>query len=248
VKALENRNVLPINIPNVKGILLAERTKLDATNENEYIWEGVFPNDEGSIFINSTMEGIFGRVKYQEFTYTIESIGKGKILMLLNNNEVFTPSECGTDHSYSDLDKNVKLESRNHCSDLPIRVGVLFTQAAQNTGLNMNNIATTAINDLNTMLTNSNVANHDARFLLSGVEILPNFIETNTNVDPGVNIENDINRLPTIFAANDFRTRTLSDIVVLLTNGGAYGNILGVARDIGAVDANAYAIVQYPSV
>jgi hypothetical protein len=244
VKALENRNVLPINIPNVKGILLAERTKLDATNENEYIWEGVFPNDEGSIFINSTMEGIFGRVKYQEFTYTIESIGKGKILMLLNNNEVFTPSECGTDHSYSDLDKNVKLESRNHCSDLPIRVGVLFTQAAQNTGLNMNNIATTAINDLNTMLTNSNVANHDARFLLSGVEILPNFIETNTNVDPGVNIENDINRLPTIFAANDFRTRTLSDIVVLLTNGGAYGNILGVARDIGAVDANAYAIVQ----
>jgi hypothetical protein len=47
VKALENRNVLPINIPNVKGILLAERTKLDAINENEYIWEGVFPNDEG---------------------------------------------------------------------------------------------------------------------------------------------------------------------------------------------------------
>jgi len=36
VKALENRDKLPINLPNVKGILFAERTQLDALNENEF--------------------------------------------------------------------------------------------------------------------------------------------------------------------------------------------------------------------
>lgn len=90
VRSLENGKVLPINLPSVKGVLLAERTQIVALNENEFIWEGVFPNDEGSIFINATNEGIFGRVKYQEFTYSIEALGKGKILMLLHDNEVFT--------------------------------------------------------------------------------------------------------------------------------------------------------------
>jgi len=235
VKALENRNVLPINLPNVKGVLLAERTKLDAIDEKEFIWEGEFPNDEGSIFINATNEGAFGRIKYLGSTYTIEAIGKGKSLLLLHDNEVFTPNECGTDHSSSHIDDDIKLETRTHCGDLPIRVGVLFTQAAQNTGLNMNNIATTAINDLNTILTNSNVANHDARFLLSGVQLLTGFTETN--------IVADITALPNNAAAQNFRNQTLSDVVVLLTNG-VYGSILGVANQIGAANANAYAIVQ----
>lgn len=236
VRSLENGKVLPINLPSVKGVLLAERTQIVALNENEFIWEGVFPNDEGSIFINATNEGIFGRVKYQEFTYSIEALGKGKILMLLHDNEVFTPNECGTDHSSGHLDHNTKLESRTHCEHLPIRVGVLFTQAAQNTGLNMNNIATTAVNDLNTILSNSNVAYHDARFLLSGVQLLAGFNETG-------DVGTDINNLPNNVAAQNFRNQTLSDVVVLLTNGN-YGGVLGIARQIGAANGNAYAIVQ----
>jgi hypothetical protein len=114
VKALENRDKLPINLPNVKGVLFAERTQLDALNENEFIWEGVFPNDEGSIFINSTKDGVFGRIKYQETTYSIESIGKGKVLILLHDNEVFTPNECGTDALSGHIDHEINLESRTH--------------------------------------------------------------------------------------------------------------------------------------
>lgn len=236
VKALENRDKLPINLPNVKGVLFAERTHLDALNENEFIWEGVFPNDEGSIFINSTKDGVFGRIKYQEITYSIESIGKGKVLILLHDNEVFTPNECGTDASSGHIDHEINLETRTHCSHLPIRVGVLFTQAAQNTGLNMNNIATTAINDLNAILTNSNIANHDARFLLSGVQLLAGFNETANIVTDGNNLANNA-------AAQNFRNQSLSDVVVLLTNG-PYGAVLGRANQIAATNGNAYAIVQ----
>jgi hypothetical protein len=101
----------------------------------------------------------------------------------------------------------------------------------------MNNIATIAINDLNAILTNSNVANHDARFLLSGVQLLAGFNETANNIVA------DINALPNNAAAQNFRNQTLSDVVVVLTNG-AYGNALGIANQIAATNGNAYAIVQ----
>jgi hypothetical protein len=194
IKSLESRQKLPINLPNLKGVIQAERTKLEAKSNEEFIWEGIFPNDEGSIFINGTKDGIYGRINYSNESYSIEAIDKEKSLLILIDPETFTVEECGiANEGKVYIRDEIKAESRMNCSR-PIRVGVLFTQNALNTGLDMNNIATTAINDLNTILDNSGVSTTDARFFLAGVQQLQGFNESASIID-------DVNNLPTNFDA-----------------------------------------------
>ncbi len=237
VRTLEKRGALHIKIPGLPGALVAHREALEVRGENEFQWTGRFRDDSGEVFINATNEGIFGRIIYEDDVYQLEGLGDGKSLFMKVNKEILTPEECGTiQPELKATKKNRQL--KNHCAAVPIRVGVLFTQAAQNTGLNMNNIAQVAIADLNTSITSSGLTSHDVSFQVAGVQFLNGFVETANICNDAATLSNDNNAIQ---FRNDLNI--LADVVILLTDG-PYGLAVGCANAIEANAAQAFGIVQ----
>jgi hypothetical protein len=113
-----------------------------------------------------------------------------------------------------------------------VRVLVLFTPAAQNTGQNINDVVNLALAQFASAGVNSQV---DVSLQLAGIQSL-NFTETD-------NIEVDVNNLRNNITAQQLRNDFEADIVLLLTNGD-YVGITGRVFQIGPSEPNAYGIVQ----
>lgn len=244
LSAAETDGELILDLPGVSEGIMAFRKSLEVEASDNFRWEGEI-DDEGSVFFNKTPNGFFGRITLEQDIYLIEAINEDYSLLMKMDTSVYTPEECGTpapnppgSFHLPDNEGNEK----NHCENLPIRVGVMFTVNAENTGLNMENIAMTAIRDLNRILDNSDVHPHDAWFTLAGVRLLENFNE-------GINACADAVTIRANPAVQAFRDDpgVLADVVVLLTAGEEYGNTLGCVGDadaIGAAPEDAFAIVQ----
>ncbi|GEM_PF-3949758 len=145
-----------------------------------------------------------------------------------------TASEVLNDKGLSDD----TITSKQNCSGSPIvKILVLYTQNAQNTGLNPTSRANQGIADLNQAIRNSGITASDLTFQLAGVRKLTGFSETS-------NIFSDINKLrdntPT---ANSLRNQYNADLVILYTDGNYINS--GIAYvNTSANPNNAYGIVQ----
>jgi hypothetical protein len=111
---------------------------------------------------------------------------------------------------------------------------VLFTDAAQQTSIDVAQTAEMGISQLNACMANSRVPG-SAYVELAGVQLLPGFVESE--------IIADLNSLTNSPQAQIARNNTNADIVILLTNGN-YSGYSGRAASLEPTNDLAYAIVQ----
>ncbi len=237
-KSLRNETLI-IDVPGTQGSRIEAKTKyFDLKSNSEFLWSGEFKN--GDVLLISKEGRTFGQIRIKNRVYKIEYMENDIAAVVEYDMDLLNQMKCGTK---DEITKNPNSNSRTinqgnisystqSLSQPVVRVLVLFTPAAQNTGQNINDLVSTALGQFLSAEVNSWVS---VQLQLAGIQAF-NFTET------GV-INNDIQSLRNSIAAQQLRNNFEADIVILLTNGN-YPNIGGIVAQIGPDDDDAYGIVQ----
>ncbi len=126
--------------------------------------------------------------------------------------------------------------NKTSSSNKTLEVLVLYTDDAYEAVTNIFSIAFTAVYQTETAYRNSAITSSELDIRRVATRKLDNFQES-------TNIGSDVSKLASDSEANSLRDFYGADAVVLLTNGN-YGIYLGIVKDIGPSNSNAYAIVQ----
>ena len=223
---------------------------MEHEDDDNYIWHGDILGEKGNII--GTMSYIvtkgskYGTIKLEDKMFRIQDIGSdrngiGHLQAILEmDEEKLAEQEC-TAHISDDEEKSIDMTStsKQNCSGTPvIKILVLYTQNAQNTGFNPNSEANQGISDLNMAIRNSGITASELTFELAGVVKLNGFSETS-------NIQNDRDRLrDNTNTAQNLRNQYNADLVILYADNSNY--TAGGTADINT-NANpdlAYGIVK----
>ena len=190
---------------------------------------------------------LFGQIRTNGKVYDIQHHDEKHAVLIEYNMNKLALDGCATDTFHEDIptDKigeegqvSVQQQTTQNNGTEDVRVLVLFTNNAQNTGLNMADLANTAQDQWNDAIFNSNIFNAQ----LNIVNILPSTFVENSNGVEGIITEDRV-ALPNHIQSQQLRDQFEADIIVLLTNGN-YPGVGGVVSAIGPDNNNAYAIVQ----
>jgi Secretion system C-terminal sorting domain/Metallo-peptidase family M12B Reprolysin-like len=249
-------NHVSFNIPNSLKTAKAKVRKRERTKDNDYKFYGTIESENqgllGEIQLIKENDLVFGTMAFEDKTYRIYGIDKN-ISAVLSFDKSSIKGSCGHENNSSTTKTNVPNENTNEpnrinaCQEPRIRTLILFSQAADDIDPNINQTAATCIDQYNNILSNSGITVQEARMVLAGTQLLPNFAENSFNIN------NDVDDLLASGAANNLRNLANADMVILLTDGnyqlflpqGTF-TVWGAVDEnaIPAEDFNAYAIVE----
>ena len=207
--------------------------RMEYKTDTDYNWYATTKDGFGSVIIlrkGNNYTGHFSFPNKQDYQIISE---EGQHILIKMKPSKVDKLNCTTklDKIMGSIPKiKPNAERVDPCHD-PIRILVLWTQVAEDTGLNVNNIIDTAIGQFNNCIYRSNITG-EATLQIAGRQKI-NFPETN--------IDDDMRDYP----GSTFMLRNAvnADLVVLLTNGN-YGNTLSKVQNLRIDPDNAYAIVQ----
>jgi hypothetical protein len=238
-RSLRNESLI-LDIPGKQGARIEAKTKyFDFKSENEFVWNGEFKN--GDAILISKEGRTFGQVRVKNRVFKIEHLDNDIAAVIQYDMDVLNQMDCATQEdtkketsssSSRIIDQSNQAYSTQSLSQPVIRVLVLFTDAAENTGQNINDIVDIALGQFVSAEINSQAT---GILQLAGIENL-NFNETS-------NINEDIANLRNSIIAQQLRNDFEADIVLLLTNGN-YPGVAGIVAQIGPDEDDAYGIVQ----
>lgn len=233
-ESLQNGRLV-MDMPGKSGRRIDLRTKYSfASSINESQWFGEF-SDGDALLIDKDGHS-FGHVRIGKNNYDIHYLENGYAGVFLIDSEFIKQTECGTVHvpgPEKSVDESEPEFSMMSSSQPIVRVLVLYTQAAQNSGYNIPNVVQLAFSQFVTASINSNVV---VGLHLAGIEFL-DFIENNNNA------QSDVIRLRDDATAQQLRNSYEADLVMLLT-GNNYGLTRGVVVSVGPDEQNAYGLIQ----
>ena len=212
------------------------------TDGKNYSFSGFVPGDSTSIVGLQSKEGVLsGMIRIDNVSYTLDGEASG-IGLLLQRKSISPFESCG----FLDVGKVdpvivkpsiiPEIGKAVECNNSDVRVLVMFTNNANNSGRNVRTEASTGINLLNTMFSNTGVG---VRAQLADVVAFPNYVE-------GTDARRDLRRLggleetgnlgnadaALVNTINEARTLADADLVVVLVEVSAnrrWGGILGIA-------------------
>ena len=238
-KSLKNESLI-IDIPGKQGQRIEAKTKyFDFTSDRDFIWNGEF--NSGDVLLISKEGRTFGQIRIKNRVFKIEHMENDIAAVIQYDMDALNQMECATkeetkkespNSSSRIINQDNTSYSTQSLSQPVVRVLVLFTPAAQNTGQNINDLVSTALGQFLSAEVNSWVS---VQLQLAGVQ---SFSFTETGV-----ITNDIQSLRNSISAQQLRNNFEADIVILLTNGN-YPNIGGIVAQIGPDEDDAYGIVE----
>ena len=242
-KAVTKKSLI-FDLPTISRKIVANTQNVDYTTKSKFIWNGAFSN--GDAFLIYEEGRVYGQIRINGAVFDIQYLENGYALLIEYNMEKLNRINCAVQDEKIDKNHIKSSEINENKSDfgknqdgrssIPvIKVLVLFTPAAQATGLNMNDLANTARAQWVTAQINSGV---QPSLEIAGVVSL-NFNETLNIFDDVANFRNNI-------IAQQLRNLYEADIVLLFTDGN-YPGVAGVVASIGPVEDNAYAIVEVAS-
>jgi hypothetical protein len=236
------REALSIDIPGRQAKrILAKTSYFNFLSEKEFHWSGRFNN--GDAIIVSKDGRTFGQIRFKNRLYKIEYLENDIAAFIEFDMSVLNQSKCATDESItkkasdnasSRLGNESQITSSLSSLTHPlVRVLVLFTPAAQNSGQNINDIVNLSLAQFLAAEVNSSVT---VDLQLAGIQSF-NFVETDR-------INGDVQRLRNDATAQQLRNQFEADIVVLLTNSNQYIDVAGIVAQVSPSEPDAYAIVQ----
>lgn len=250
LKKLQKDGAITFSLPGYKAKITAYSKYVEHENDDNYTWHGDILDKVGSII--GTMSYIvdkgssYGTIKLEGKLFQIEDMGLDKNgrdrlhLILEMDQEKLAEQSCNVSEPLEDktLTENT-ISSKQNCSGSPIvKILVLYTQNAQNTGFNPNSQASLGITDLNQAIRNSGITASQLTFQLAGVIKLNGFTETS-------NINSDRERLrDNTPSAQNLRNHYNADLVVLYAENPSYTAGGNADINTNADPTKAYAIVK----
>ena len=237
----QNGTSFMIDLPNRSNTTISNTKILEQRSEYETILQGEI--DEGNVLLIQESGRTYGQIRQEDRVFEIQSLDNGYATLLEYNMPYLTQMNCAveddslaTHHfSHNQKDESGETSARTSGGNPLIRVLVLFTPAAEATGMNMNNLANMARGQWLTAQSNSAV---QSTLQIAAVREL-NFMENINDQDIFEDKEDLVNNVQ----AQQWRDQFEADIVILLTDGN-YPGIGGVVADIGPNEGRAYGIVQ----
>ncbi len=233
---------LTFDLPNMPEKAIAKTKNLDYSTNNNFVWNGTF--SKGEAFIIHENGRTYGHIRNNGAVFDIQYLENGYAVLIQYNMQKLNQIDCAiidkqNEKSNSkssqikksdDYSKEITIGKSSSSSPI-VRALVLYTPAAQATGMNMTDLANTARNQWLNAQINSNV---QSNLEIAGVQEL-NFNETPNLYEDVTNLRDDI-------TAQQLRDQFEADIVLLFTNGNY--SYVGVVAAIGPIENDAYAIVQ----
>jgi hypothetical protein len=242
LKKIQFEGKVKFKLPEIKEDLELITFRMEYKSDTDYTWYATTKDGIGSVIIIRNGDDYTGHFSLgDKREYQIVNEDGQHILLRMKpskDGEKFCDSKPTGKEKNNTKPKNISAERVESCWD-PIRVLVLWTQNAENTGLNPNDVINTAVAQFNSSIYRSNITS-DATMILAGSQRI-DFTET-------TNIEGDWNTFANLLNTNNsvlqnLRNNANADIVVLLTDGN-YGNTNGTVGNFN-IDANsAYAVVE----
>ena len=216
---LQKNGRVRIGLPGLNEGIDLTTLRMEYKNEREYNWYATTSDGTGSVIILRKGDDYTGHFSLEgKKEFQIFSEEGQHILIRMKPGKPRGP-QCSVVAGDRKENKRVGVQSARMepCAD-PIRVLILWTQNAQNTGLNVQNIINTAIAQFNSCIYRSNITSLAAITLAGSQKV--NFAETRS-------ISDDWNTLRNDAFIQTLRNNANADIVVLLTNGDypTYGTI-----------------------
>ncbi len=190
-------------------------------------------------------ERIFGEVQVDTAYYHIKYLGEGLWALVELDNDAFIPtsgSDCPMSGESPGARPAQSVEDRT--DPCPVRVGILFTQAALDAHPDILDIIHLAVPSTNQILRNSDVDNSELSLILAGTQLLT----TAQFSESGV-LLNDVNSLVANTTVAAARTSMHADIIVVMTDA-VYNNGDGAVAafgDFATSGDSAFAIVEVAS-
>lgn len=246
---VQNNGEIMVNLPDKANPekFVTKRSKYTSPTEYEFYGD-LDPCDiqrMGYVHIIAKDGNIYGQINLEDEIYDLQDFGDNRNVLFKIDQNIYTESECVTDHTNKVKSSSNKLNSTARNGDgCDVRVLVLFTNAANQIG-NPQNSANLFIEQTNQSICNSEA---DVTFTLAGVQELVGFNESTGGADGGEDITATRDALQTSGNANQLRNQFEADMVVLLTDGNFFiggDQIFGVSFLSNWGDPNfAYAVVE----
>lgn len=237
LKALFNRQKLPIKLPGQNAPVIFEKTSIETYDDLNFEFYGISQDGEGEIHLTGKDGKLLGNLHYKERIFEIYDLGLRKNIIVEFSDIIKQGSDCALG--------SIEQEQKNHIENKPVletrnagnitRLLILYTAKAAYIQ-SPTDVATAAVSQLNQALVNSQVPNTTLCVQIAAVKPLYGFNETQS-------IGGDLNALITNVTAGNLREQHQADLVILLTDGN-YGNYLGLAQLGPRVSSVAYAIVE----
>ena len=240
-----NQGRFNISLPGRSGYTVSNSVIVSAwdyIDSNNYTFSGFVPDDPTSIVGLQSEKGILsGLIRIDNVSYTLSGEAPG-IGLLLQRKATGPIEVCGAPNlekikvAVPKASEALDIGKNQACNNQDIRILVMYTNAALNSGRNVWNEAGTSVNLLNTMLSNTGLT---VRAQLTGVVAFPEYVES-TIAEQDLRrlggLEETTSSVPPVPALvqtiNNARTAADADLVVVLvgvSGNRRWGGILGIA-------------------
>lgn len=183
LKKIQKGGKITIKLPNMKHKVELITLRNEYKSDNDYTWYGTTEDGMSSIVINHKGEEYSGYFSLGEIgEYQLYCVEKQHIITQIEKVDDFSHN-CGTinNEEKTEIKSIISNQRVLPCFD-PTRVLILWTDNAENTTINMNNLANNCINQFNNTTWRSNIGY--VSIVLAGSQ-KTNFVESN---DPYIDL------------------------------------------------------------
>jgi hypothetical protein len=244
-----SENGLTIDLPFSRiSRVKAATQSLSTRKSGDYKWFGDF--EDGHVILNQEGERVSGEIRSGRDVVSIHAVAKGVSVMIHHDtNEVWKSGTCGTQDQTVSIEK--PKTKRLTSSDLitkpvptyetsypNVRVLVLYTTAALNTGLDINSVVSLAFSQYSSARNYSTITTTLEHV---GTLHLNNLTETSSGSTPATATATALRDNTT---AQSLRNAYEADIVICLTDGNYSDGARGSVITPTVSEPNAYGVVE----
>jgi Secretion system C-terminal sorting domain/Metallo-peptidase family M12 len=241
---VQKNGTFTFTIPGVSKKLTATVSHVESQSTTNYNWFGNIENNLGNVIVLCRDGKITGQIILEGRVFEIYDIN-GVINALIEIDATKAKGKgCALDDKKNPTKDISSIQAAIISACQPLggtRVLVLTTAAARQRDPNINQTVNLAVQQFNSAIVNSSIANTNAKLTLTNIRDLA-FVETPNDIGLDINT-----RLINNADAQRMRNEDAADIVVLITNGQyGGGTIFGSVGDnaIATTNNNSYAIVD----
>ncbi len=247
---IQQDGILPMYLPGSVSPFEFKAIDVQSWPNGDYIWMGDLVDrdsaneitqhcDPGYAHILKEGETVYGEIQVDSTYFNLKYLGDSLWILVELDNEAYSGADCAM--SDEEFGPGPEQSAQDRSDMCPVRVAVLYTEAAEEANPDILNIINLAIANTNQALRNSAVAKHQLHLILAGTQLL-----TEEDFTEGDDIDEDMAFLLSEGTAGFTRNSPMfADLVVVMTNAGY--DVRGRVADFGGnpnSDDNAIAIVE----
>lgn len=255
---IQQNGILPLYIPGNSRMYEFKAKYVESPAGGDFVWMGeLIARDtcgeeiiedacySGYLRVLKTGDRVFGELQIDTTYYSIKYLGDGLEALVELDGEAFIPpsgSDCVTPEEPSSMRVfNTQTAAADRNNICPVKVAVLYTQAALDDHPDILDIIHLSISSANQAFRNSDIKNTELTISLAGTQLL-----TTSQFSEGNDLRADVFSLLSNTTVTAARASMHADLVFVFTSGGYTqgSGIVATFGDFATSGDSAFAIVE----